>query len=174
MANLSGTAGACVDKLVSTIVSSSCRSQLYSSESLDAKGFAVLEEQAARGWSLLLSHALISKPTSGVNHPTAMTSPSIAPPQPACRHVHHGIPEGVWLSYSRYRPAVRQRTLVLFLEGILAFPSLWDFTACISKLSALLMYTSTIPVREMTVACRAVGLFMIWWNTESIIGVQPR
>ena len=61
-------------------------------------------------------------------------------------------------------------TLVLFLKGILAFPILWNFTVCFSKLSVLLMYTTLIPVREMTIACRAVGLFIILWNTGGVLG----
>lgn len=61
-------------------------------------------------------------------------------------------------------------TLVLFLKGILAFPILWNFTACFSKLSVLLVYISVIPIREMTLACRAVGLFIILWNTGGVLG----
>ncbi|KAH8907463.1 hypothetical protein BR93DRAFT_878188 [Coniochaeta sp. PMI_546] len=61
-------------------------------------------------------------------------------------------------------------TLVLFLKGILAFPILWNFTVCFSKLSVLLMYTTVIPIREMIIACRAVGLFIILWNTGGILG----
>ncbi|KXX72992.1 hypothetical protein MMYC01_210536 [Madurella mycetomatis] len=61
-------------------------------------------------------------------------------------------------------------TLVLFLKGILAFPIIWNFTICFSKLSVLLMYTNLIPVRGMIIACRVVGLFIILWNTGGILG----
>lgn len=61
-------------------------------------------------------------------------------------------------------------TLVLFLKGILAFPILWNITVCFSKLSVLLMYTSLIPVDELVIACRVVGLFIILWNTGGILG----
>jgi hypothetical protein len=61
-------------------------------------------------------------------------------------------------------------TLVLFLKGILAFPIIWNFTICFSKLSVLLMYTSVIPARGMIISCRVVGLFIILWNTGGILG----
>jgi hypothetical protein len=61
-------------------------------------------------------------------------------------------------------------TLVVFLKGILAFPILWSFTICLSKLSVLFTYTSVIPVRKMKLACYAVGLFIILWNTGGILG----
>lgn len=61
-------------------------------------------------------------------------------------------------------------TLVLFLKAILAFPIIWNFTICFSKLSVLLMYTTVIPVRRMIIACRVVGLFIILWNTGGILG----
>ncbi|KAK4238353.1 hypothetical protein C8A03DRAFT_33647 [Achaetomium macrosporum] len=61
-------------------------------------------------------------------------------------------------------------TLVLFLKGILAFPIIWNFTICFSKLSVLLMYTSVIPVREMVISCRVVGVLIILWNTGGVLG----
>ena len=61
-------------------------------------------------------------------------------------------------------------TLELFLKGILAFPIIWNFTICFSKLSVLLMYTTVIPVRKMILACRVVGLFIILWNTGGVLG----
>lgn len=61
-------------------------------------------------------------------------------------------------------------TLVLFLKGILAFPIIWNFTICFSKLSVLLMYTTVISVRKMVIACRIVGLFIILWNIGGILG----
>jgi hypothetical protein len=61
-------------------------------------------------------------------------------------------------------------TLMLFLKGILAFPIIWNFTICFSKLSVLLMYTSVIPVREMVTACRVVGLLIILWNAGGVLG----
>ncbi|KAL2139585.1 hypothetical protein VTI28DRAFT_4957 [Corynascus sepedonium] len=61
-------------------------------------------------------------------------------------------------------------TLVLFLKGILAFPIIWNITICFSKLSVLFMYASVIPVRKMILACRAVGLFIILWNTGGVLG----
>lgn len=61
-------------------------------------------------------------------------------------------------------------TLVLFLKGILAFPVLWNITICFSKLSVLLMYVSVMPVPEMIMACRVVGLFIILWNTGGVLG----
>lgn len=61
-------------------------------------------------------------------------------------------------------------TLVLFLKGILAFPILWNFTVCFSKLSVLLMYTIAIPVRQMVIAARVIGLFIILWNTGGVLG----
>ncbi|KAK1834593.1 hypothetical protein QBC39DRAFT_252092 [Podospora conica] len=61
-------------------------------------------------------------------------------------------------------------TLVLFLKGILAFPIIWNFTICFSKLSVLFMYTNVIAVRRMVLACRALGLFIILWNIGGILG----
>ena len=61
-------------------------------------------------------------------------------------------------------------TLVTFLKGILAFPIIWSVTICLSKLSVLLMYNNVIAVRKMTLACRAVGLFIILWNMGGILG----
>jgi len=61
-------------------------------------------------------------------------------------------------------------TLVLFLKGILAFPIIWNFTICFSKLSVLLMYTNVIAVRKMVLACRIVGVFIVLWNTGGILG----
>ncbi|KAL2186157.1 hypothetical protein L209DRAFT_754737 [Thermothelomyces heterothallicus CBS 203.75] len=61
-------------------------------------------------------------------------------------------------------------TLVLFLKCILAFPIVWNFTICLSKLSVLFMYANVIPVPRMKIACRAVGLFIILWNTGGILG----
>jgi hypothetical protein len=61
-------------------------------------------------------------------------------------------------------------TLVLFLKGILAFPIIWNFTICFSKLSVLFMYANVIPVRKMVVACRIVGIFIIMWNAGGILG----
>ncbi|KAB5513518.1 integral membrane protein [Coniochaeta sp. 2T2.1] len=61
-------------------------------------------------------------------------------------------------------------TLVLFFKCILAFPILWNVTVCFSKLSVLLMYTTLIPVREMVISCRIIGLVIILWNTGSVLG----
>lgn len=61
-------------------------------------------------------------------------------------------------------------TLMLFLKGILAFPIIWNFTICFSKLSVLFMYASVIPVRPMITACRVVGLLIVMWNTGGILG----
>ncbi|KAK4121770.1 hypothetical protein N657DRAFT_576470 [Parathielavia appendiculata] len=61
-------------------------------------------------------------------------------------------------------------TLVLFLKGILAFPIIWNFTICFSKLSVLFMYASVIPAQAMITACRVVGLFIILWNVGGILG----
>ena len=61
-------------------------------------------------------------------------------------------------------------TLVLFLKGILAFPIIWNFTICFSKLSVLFMYTTVIPVRKMVLMCRATGLLIILWNTGGVLG----
>jgi hypothetical protein len=61
-------------------------------------------------------------------------------------------------------------TLVLFLKAILAFPIIWNFTICFSKLSVLFMYTTIIPVQRMVLACRAVGLFIILWNLGGVLG----
>ena len=61
-------------------------------------------------------------------------------------------------------------TLVRFLKGILAFPIIWNFTICFSKLSVLFMYVTVIPVRSMVVACRAVGLVIVLWNTGGVLG----
>ncbi|KAK4102572.1 hypothetical protein N658DRAFT_423405 [Parathielavia hyrcaniae] len=61
-------------------------------------------------------------------------------------------------------------TLVLFLKGILAFPIIWNFTICFSKLSVLFMYASVIPAQAMITSCRVVGLFIILWNTGGILG----
>jgi len=61
-------------------------------------------------------------------------------------------------------------TLVLFLKGILAFPIIWNFTICFSKLSVLFMYASVIAVRKMILACRVMGLFIILWNIGGILG----
>lgn len=61
-------------------------------------------------------------------------------------------------------------TLVLFLKGILAFPIIWNFTICFSKLSVLFMYMTVIPVRRMVLACRVVGLFIILWNLGGVLG----
>lgn len=61
-------------------------------------------------------------------------------------------------------------TLTLFLKGILAFPILWNFTVCFSKLSVLFMYISVIPNREMLIACRVIGLFVILWNLGGVLG----
>ncbi len=61
-------------------------------------------------------------------------------------------------------------TLVLFLKGILAFPIIWNFTICFSKLSVLFMYTTVIPIRKMVLMCRAVGLLIILWNTGGVLG----
>jgi hypothetical protein len=61
-------------------------------------------------------------------------------------------------------------TLLLFFKGILAFPILWSFTVCFSKLSVLVMYTTVIPVREMKIACRVVAVFVVLWNTGGILG----
>ncbi len=61
-------------------------------------------------------------------------------------------------------------TLVLFLKGILAFPIIWNFTICFSKLSVLFMYTTVIPIRKMVLMCRAAGLLIILWNTGGVLG----
>ena len=61
-------------------------------------------------------------------------------------------------------------TLVLFLKGILAFPIIWNFTICFSKLSVLFMYTAVIPIRKMVLMCRAAGLLIILWNTGGVLG----
>ncbi|AEO60045.1 hypothetical protein MYCTH_2308849 [Thermothelomyces thermophilus ATCC 42464] len=61
-------------------------------------------------------------------------------------------------------------TLVLFLKCILAFPIIWNFTICLSKLSVLFMYANVIPVPRMKIACRVVGLLIILWNTGGILG----
>lgn len=61
-------------------------------------------------------------------------------------------------------------TLILFLKGILAYPILWNFTVCFSKLSVLFMYISVIPNREMTIACRVIGLFVVLWNLGGVLG----
>jgi hypothetical protein len=61
-------------------------------------------------------------------------------------------------------------TMVLFLKAILAFPIIWNFTICFSKLSVLFMYTTVIPVQRMVLACRVVGLFIILWNVGGVLG----
>jgi hypothetical protein len=61
-------------------------------------------------------------------------------------------------------------TIVLFLTAILAFPIIWNFTICFSKLSVLFMYTTVIPVQRMVLACRVVGLFIILWNVGGVLG----
>ncbi|KAK1751358.1 hypothetical protein QBC47DRAFT_364381 [Echria macrotheca] len=61
-------------------------------------------------------------------------------------------------------------TLVLFLKGILAFPIIWNFTICFSKLSVLLMYTNIIAVPKMILSCRIVGFVIILWNMGGILG----
>ncbi len=61
-------------------------------------------------------------------------------------------------------------TLTLFLKGILAFPILWNITICFSKLSVLLMYTTVIAVRNMIIACRVLGVFIILWNIGGVLG----
>jgi hypothetical protein len=61
-------------------------------------------------------------------------------------------------------------TIVLFLKAILAFPIIWNFTICFSKLSVLFMYTTVIPVQRMVLACRVVGLFIILWNVGGVLG----
>ncbi|KAK3360601.1 integral membrane protein [Lasiosphaeria hispida] len=61
-------------------------------------------------------------------------------------------------------------TLVLFLKGILAFPIIWNFTICFSKLSVLLMYSSVIAVPRMILACRILGFLIVLWNLGGILG----
>jgi hypothetical protein len=61
-------------------------------------------------------------------------------------------------------------TIVLFLKAILAFPIIWNFTICFSKLSVLFMYTTVIPVQRMVLGCRVVGLFIILWNVGGVLG----
>ncbi|KAJ4302526.1 hypothetical protein N0V88_002675 [Collariella sp. IMI 366227] len=61
-------------------------------------------------------------------------------------------------------------TMVIFFKGILAFPIIWNLTICFSKLSVLLMYITVIPVTDMIIACRSVGLFIILWNFGGVLG----
>lgn len=52
----------------------------------------------------------------------------------------------------------------------MSFALLWNATVCFSKLSVLLMYTTLIPNRSLTLWTRAIGLFIILWNVGDIIG----
>lgn len=55
-------------------------------------------------------------------------------------------------------------------QGIMSFALLWNATVCFSKISILLMYTTLIPNRSLTLWARAIGLFIILWNVGDIIG----
>ncbi|KAF9697828.1 hypothetical protein EKO04_004378 [Ascochyta lentis] len=68
--------------------------------------------------------------------------------------------------YTRFGPDIA----TFFFKGIMSFALLWNATVCFSKLSVLLMYTTLIPNRSLTIWARVFGLFIIMWNVSDIVG----
>lgn len=52
----------------------------------------------------------------------------------------------------------------------MSFALLWNATVCFSKLSVLLMYTTLIPHLSLALWARAIGAFIVMWNTGNIVG----
>jgi hypothetical protein len=51
----------------------------------------------------------------------------------------------------------------------MSFTLLWNVTICFSKLSVLLMYITLIPVNALIQPARVIGVFIILWNSASIV-----
>jgi len=56
-------------------------------------------------------------------------------------------------------------------KGTLVAVCTWHVTACLSKLSVLLMYTSIIPNASMRVICRYFGATIVVWTVADLIAV---
>lgn len=51
----------------------------------------------------------------------------------------------------------------------MSFCIVWNVAICFSKLSVLQLYTAIFPMRQMIIPARAMGCFVILWNSGNVI-----